>query len=97
MKIENIRKRKNVDENQLNNNSGLRPDEQKMLKSSSKRRKTIKKLTLINLFISSIIIRNDGKSYAISARKAGRQRFRQVTRWETPDIDTATDYVRKNP
>ena len=42
-------------------------------------------------------MRNDGKSYAVSARKAGRQRLRQVTRWETPDIDTATDHVRKNP
>ena len=34
---------------------------------------------------------NDGKSYAISPRKAGRQW------WDSPDIDTATDYVRQNP
>ena len=42
-------------------------------------------------------MRNDGKSFAISARKAGRQRLRQVTRWDSPDIDTATDYVQQNP
>ena len=42
-------------------------------------------------------MRKDGKSFAISARKAGRQRLRQVTRWDTPDIDTAGDYVRQNP
>ena len=42
-------------------------------------------------------MRDDGKSYAISARKAGRQRVRQVTRWDSSDIDTATDYVRQNP
>ena len=62
-----------------------------MLKSSSKRRKTIKKLPVVNSSNSSTIIRNDRKSYAISARKASRQRLRQVTRWDSPDIDTATD------
>ena len=33
----------------------------------------------------------------MSARKAGRKRLGQVTRWDSPDIDTATDYVRENP
>ena len=33
----------------LNNNSGRSPEEQEMLKSSSKRRKTIKKLPVVNL------------------------------------------------
>ena len=39
----------------------------------------------------------DGKSYTISARKAGRQRLRQVNRWDSPDIETAIGYVRQNP
>ena len=38
-----VLKLKESDEKQLNNNSGLSPEEQEMLKSSSKRRKTIKK------------------------------------------------------
>ena len=42
-------------------------------------------------------MRNDGKHFAISARKAGRQLLRQVTRWDSPDIDTANNYVRQNP
>ena len=42
-------------------------------------------------------MRKDGKSFANSARKAGHQRLRPVTRWCSPNIDTATDYVRQNP
>ena len=29
--------------------------------------------------------------------KVGHQRLRQVNRWDSPDIETATDYVRQNP
>ena len=42
-------------------------------------------------------MRNDGKSYAISARKAGRECLWQVTRWDSSYIDNTTDYVRQNP
>ena len=41
-------------------------------------------------------MRKDGKSFAISAHKTGHQRLRQVTRWDSPDIDTATGYVLTN-
>ena len=60
--------------------NGLSPYEHEILKSSSKRRKTIKKLPVFNLLNSSTFMRKDGKSFTISARKGGRQRLRQVTR-----------------
>ena len=44
----NQRKRKKVDGKQINNTSGLSPEEQEMLKSSKKCRKTIKKLPVVN-------------------------------------------------
>ena len=96
-KSKNQLKRKNVDENHSNNNSGRSSDEQDEFKTSSKRGKYIKKSPVVNLSNSSTIMRNNGKSFAISAPKAGRQRLRQGTRWDSPDIDTATDYVRNKP
>ena len=57
----------------------------------------MKKLPVVNLLNSSKIMRNDGKPFAISARKAGHPRFRQVTRWDSHDIDTATGFVPQNP
>ena len=42
-------------------------------------------------------MRKEGKSFANSVRKAGCQRLRSFTRWDSPDIDNATDYVRQNP
>ena len=74
------RKRKKLDEKQINNNSGLSPEGQEMLKVSSKRRKTMKILPVFYLLNSPSIMRSDGKSESISARKAGRQHLRQVTR-----------------
>ena len=88
------RKRQKVDENQSFHNSGLSSEEQDEFKSLSKRGKYIKKAAFVNKSNSSKIMRNNGNSFAISARKAGRQRLRQVTRWDSPDIDTANDYVR---
>ena len=55
-----------------------------MSKELSNRRMTIKKLPVVNLLKSSTIVENDGKSVLISARKAGRQRLRQVTRLAIP-------------
>ena len=89
-------KRQNVDKNQSINNSGLSSEEQDEFKSSSKRGKYIKKSPFVNKSNSSTIMRNNGNSVAISARKAGRQRLRQVNMC-IPDIDTATEYVRQNP
>ena len=85
----NQRKRKKSTENQVKINSGLSPDEQEMLNSSPKRKKVISK--------SSSILKSNGKSIAISARNAGRQRLRQVTRWDTSDADTANDALQQNP
>ena len=42
-------------------------------------------------------MRSDWKLVAISARKAGRQHLRQVTRLDTSDADTANDFIRQNP
>ena len=46
---------------------------------------------------STSILKSNGKSIAISARKASRQRLRQVTRWDTSEVDTASDFLRQNP
>ena len=83
--------------NQVKNNSGLSPEELEMLESPTKRKKIAKKSPLVNLSKSSSILENNGKSVAISARKAGRQRLRQVTRWETSDADTAGEFLKQNP
>ena len=88
MKYQKIKETEKKKTRTVLNNSGLSPEDQEMLKSSLKRRKTIKKSLVVNLFNSSTIMRNDRKSVAISARKAGRQRLRQVTRWDSHDIDT---------
>ena len=42
------------------------------------------------------IQKRNGKSIAISARKAGCQRLRQVTRWDTSDADTAGEFLKQN-
>ena len=76
-------KSQKTSENNRNINSGLRPDEYEMIESQPKHK--------------TLIMRSYGKLVAISAHKAGRQRLRQVTRWDTFDSDTANDFVRKNP
>ena len=52
---------------------------------------------MINLSKSFSILKSNSKSVAISARTAGRQRLRQVTRWDTTDADTAGEFVKQNP
>ena len=81
----------------MNINSGLSPEEPEMSKLTSKCRKTIKKSPGVNLLNSSSTMRNYGKSFANSARKAGCQHPRLFPRWDSPDIDNVTDYVRQNP
>ena len=93
----NERKRKRNAENRVRNNPGLSPEELAMLKSLTKRHKSINKSPFVKISKSQSILEKDGKSVAISARKAGRQRLRDPTRWVVNDADTADDYVRQNP
>ena len=65
-----------------------------MLESKTKRKKIVKKSPLVNLSKSSSILENNGRSVAISARKAGRQRLRQEKKWETSDADTAGEFLK---
>ena len=67
-----------------------------MLESPAKRKKLIKKPPVVNLSKSSSILKSYEKSIANSARKAGRQRLRQVTRWDTSDADTACEFLKQN-
>ena len=43
------------------------------------------------------MLKSNGKSVAISACKAGRQRLRQVTRRDTSEAVTAGEFLRQNP
>ena len=45
---------------------------------------------------TSSILKSYGKSIAISDRQVGRQRLRQVTRLDTSDADTASEFVKQN-
>ena len=93
----NQRKQNKTAENKANTNSDLSPEEQKMLESLTKRIKLIKKSPLINVPKSTSILKNNGKSIVISARKVGRQRLRQVTRWDTSDADSANAFLQQDP
>ena len=57
----------------------------------------IKKSNLAKLSKSSSILKNNGKSIALSARMAGRQRLRYVTSWDTSDVDTIGEFLQQNP
>ena len=81
----------------MKNNSGLNPEEKEMLESQPKRKKLIKKFPVVNLSKSSSIPKSSGKSIVISAQKAGCQRLRQVTRWDTFDADTANAFLQQYP
>ena len=71
---------------QINDNSGRSPEEQEMLKLSSKRRKTVKILPVVIYYIFPQLwemMENQSPSW-------------QVTRWDSHDIFTATDFVIQN-
>ena len=61
-----------------------------MLELPSKR----KKLPVPNLEKLSSIFGSDGKSEPISAREAGRQRLKQVTRREKSDADATGKFLQ---
>ena len=69
-------------------NSGLSPEQLQMLEPPTKRNQLIKISPVVKLSKSSSILKSNGKSMAISARKAGRQRLRPVTRWDASKADT---------
>ena len=60
-----------------------------MLESPIKRKKLSKKSPVAKLSKSSSILKSNGKTI-------GRQRLRQVTRWDTFDADTAGECLKQN-
>ena len=68
-----------------------------MLESPAKRKKIDKKLPVVNLKKYSSILKSSEILIAISARKEGRQRLRQVTKWESSGADTANTFLQRNP